>query len=689
MKKSVALFLTLAMIATLFCGIVPVSASTYTLNTGDYAPIDHSADLAFSSAEADTNGISATVVDNKITVGGTLEKEGTKNSQFTSVINLSNVQWKNTGKIEVTYDATLKSKSSDTMSAKVALIPQPQNKWICSANNILDTTSFSDAFVSEQVIQVKQIVTFLSDGSTQLDVYTKGQSESAYTLAKTVVQDDFKFEVEYMDFTRMLVYAQANGPGAYSFEISDIKVKEIYSGAKLTSFSGTHYNDETLEISYNLPEDYSSAKLTIGEKVVADMASSADVAGAYKVDVDLSTLSWYGNMNVVLDITKTDGSTQKLTSPIKVVKGPNKTSYGLETFEGTSYCYSFTATENLKVMDDPTARKSGKVFSLTGAGVANQQLALDFNNVDAYVGDCFDIEFDAYINSYLDTLGVLAKAGNTYICSWQWFLGSGATMDTYNTYSNKLQKWVKLKFTVDPIDNKVYLYCDGSLVGSQDFSATVPEDTKISSLSLALKTYGQTSVTHAIYIDNIAFKSYTKGDYAGVDTIGKDSGAVTVKFDKAVNYTDGSITLKCGGSNIASSVVYDETTQTATITPTGKLTDIKGTVEVAGSVAGYAMSIPVTFDVEAPFLYNAKLVNIDGTYRGTVDVYNDADDENLGDIYIALYNGTSLAKVSKAPIVAINGTTTANCTLTPDDDGTYTAKMFVWNANLVPVANAQ
>ena len=114
------------------------------------------------------------------------------------------------------------------------------------------------------------------------------------------------------------------------------------------------------------------------------------------------------------------------------------------------------------------------------------------------------------------------------------------------------------------------------------------------------------------------------------------------------------------------------------------MTTLNGTIVVAESVAGYAMTIPATLPVKLPFISNMALTVSDGVYTGTVDVYNDAE-EDLGDIYVAIYEGTNFVQVSSVPVVSVNGQDTYTCPLTPEKAGTYRAQMFFWDNDLSPV----
>lgn len=705
MKKSVALFLTLAMLATLFCGIVPVSAAIgdATLTAGGtYADAVYDDEIVFKNSSQDTAAdVTADDTAKSLTITRTLNSDTAVNYNPRGNIDLSGINWKKTGKIILTYEATL----ADNMGGEVRIGMVPRvntgsaNNAQISNNGSVSAQQQQCSFIKTDAngtkIYAKSVYTFSATGiKTEIyckknvsDEYTK---KSEFTYTATFTTDNYKF-VGLEPYGQNWYVKEEGADNTYTMVLSNIVLTESYDDARLQSFSGTHYADESLDINFRLPEGYASASLSIGGNKIADMEASDKPAGGYVATADVSSLSWYGNMNVVLSIAKADGTTETLTSPINVIKGPDKTSYGLEDFEDTDYFYTFTATDNFQVKDDPTARKSGKVLSLEGVNIANQSLALNFASSDDSANNCYDIEFDAYVNSSLDTLGVYAKAGTTYVCSWQYFLGNGSTMNTNGDYKDKVGKWIKLKFTVDTIDGKTYLYCDNSLIGSQDFSNAFPENGKMGTLSLALKTYGQTTVTHAVYVDNVEFKSYVKGDKPAIESISVGEGnAISVKFDKAVTVAENAITLKCGGSNIASSVAYDEATLTATITPSDTLTALNGTVEIADSVAGYAMSVPVDFAVDMPFITNAKLENKgNGQYQGTVDVYNDKAEEKLGAVYVAVYNGTALEGVAKAVINSIDGKTTITCPLTLSDassaSAAYTAKMFVWDNALKPI----
>lgn len=717
MKKSVALFLTLAMLATLFCGIVPVSAATaQVVSGGEYADTDHTANISFVDKTKDYATFTADNSGKTITVKiDTTNATNVNNNQYDEgTIDLSEISWKYTGKIEITYDTTLISKA-DEMELKAGFVGKVyNNKWPTSNtdgnknDDMISTVFFSKEAAANTTISSKMVYDFKSTGLV-IDIYTK-QADGSYILTKSL---EGTTEGTNASLSKLFPYVQAKtAKGAAEIKYSNVKIREIVNEAKLQTFSETLSPTDTLDISINLPDNYSAAKLTIGGTEFFSGTPSQYAPGAYKVTADLAELTWCGNMDIVFDITKADGTTETLTSPIKVIKGPDKTRTQTEDFEDEDMVFDIntSGTSPLTYTDtSSTTGRTGKVAGFSETEKANNPsevliYSYDSNSYpDATM--CIDMDFDMWFDNGSVGLGVWITGINkeisgetvteaTKIFKAGTYVGYGASVIATQNDSSYNGSWHKVRFTVDIGENKVYVYVDGDLKGSGNIeimkgtSANLKEIRKIG-LNVGLSNWKD---ERKLYIDNLQMSTYVKGDKPAIDGISVGEGnAISVKFDKAVTVGENAITLKCGGSNIASSVAYDEATLTATITPSESLTALNGTVEIADSVAGYAMSVPVEFSADMPFITNAKLEKQSGgEYVGTVDVYNDKAEE-LGAVYVAVYDGTALAGVAKAVINSIDGKTTITCPFTPSDassaSAAYTAKMFVWDNALKPILN--
>lgn len=740
MKKSVALFLTLAMLATLFCGIVPVSAATGDATVtagGTYADAVYDDEIVFkNSSDSNAADVIADNTARSLTITRTLNSGTAANYNPSGNIDLSGVNWKKTGKITLTYEATL----ADNMGGEVRIGMVPRvntssenNKHIANNGSVSEQQgqcSFVKTDANGTKIYAKSVYTFSATGiKTEIyckknvsDEYTK---KSEFTYNATFTTDNYKF-VDLEPYGANWYVSEEGADNIYTIVLSNIVLTESYDDAQLQSFSNTHYADESLDINFRLPEGYTSASLSIGGNKIADMKASDKPAGGYVATADVSSLDWYGNMKAVLDIDINDGTSKKLSSDIKIVNGPDKTSYGKEDFEDEDYAYSHTTAPVANCAFDDVIQNlndgvHGKVFGLKtkeayakdGANVIDAIGNIDVAELDfssPYMSDstCVDIEFDAYLQNLNSTLGLHIKdnGGNTTSNGdyhyWDYLIGyykeiNTALSDNGTSLSNNeiLDQWKHYKFTIDSKTDKVYIYIDGEKVVEKKVTDGDKEEeinlNGFKLVSLAARVTNANALQSEIYIDNVEIKTYESGDKPAIDSISVGEGnAISVKFDKAVTVAANAITLKCGGSNIASSVAYDEATITATITPSDTLTALNGTVEIADSVAGYAMSVPVDFAVDMPFITNAKLENKgDGRYEGTVDVYNDKAEEKLGAVYVAVYNGTALEGVAKAVINSVDGKTTITCPLTLSDassaSAAYTAKMFVWNNALKPI----
>lgn len=745
MKKSVALFLTLAMLATLFCGIVPVSAATGDATVtagGTYADAVWDDEIVFKTNTAN-DWVVVDSTEKTLTITKTAV-DGGNNFNPGGNIDLSGVNWKKTGKITLTYEATITDVSSEEV--RIGFVPRVTttvgtNKQVTNSNGTIDEQcnqcSFNNVPANTK-IYAKTVYSFTATGITGT-TYSKTDASSEYikkgtfTYSATIAADNFKFTA-LEPYGRTWYSNQEGADNTFSVMLSNIVLTESYDDAQLQSFSNTHYADESLDINFRLPEGYTSASLSIGGNKIADMKASDKPAGGYVATADVSSLDWYGNMKAVLDIDINDGTSKKLSSDIKIVNGPDKTSYGLEDFEDENHYY-----EKSDEIEYETIEGKGSVAGITKVnseaseeGWDGKTIASDYRSGNNYIlleldsnsyvsgNSCVEIDFDMYMEDASSLAGVYVKTNQDNTINevkydqtfWDWIYGYGCSngIETQkNEWSTYVGDWKHVKFVADLEDDLIYIYVDGNYVKSATFGTdndqkkdgdvTYNSDNyenprkleTIKHIGLCLKTTDYDKVSTSIYVDNVEFKSYVKGDKPAIDSISVGEGnAISVKFDKAVTVGENAITLKCGGSNIASSVAYDEATLTATITPSDTLTALNGTVEIADSVAGYAMSVPVDFAVDMPFITNAKLENKgDGRYEGTVDVYNDKAEEKLGAVYVAVYNGTALEGVAKAVINSVDGKTTITCPLTLSDassaSSTYTAKMFVWNNALKPI----
>lgn len=606
----------------------------------------------------------------------------TNNWPATRSIDLSGVKWENRGYLVLEYDVTLTSYNSTTEGKNfhvgAALAPK-SSSWII-ASTMDPYTGVSPFTSAEQVgntVSIKQIYRFNSD-SIEYEVWKKAADAQDYTMTSSGVSSQ---TVSSYVFTGVYPVVRSHTcTGTATIDFSNIKITEVYEEAKLQSFDDTFAPTDVVNIGINLPADYASAKLTIGGVEYADMTADSYAAGAYTVTADLSELTYCSNFPVVLDIVKADGTKEKLTSSISVIIGPDMTSYGVEDFEDETYLYSFTTADNIGITDIPAATgRTGKAYGVTTRNNNNgSQIKLDFPSPYIAEGTCVDINFDVYLTGMYSHLQLYMKDLDNS-AQWNTVMGWGASVPLNDAkYGYLLGKWIDVKLTVDTVNNCVDIYCEGEYIATKSITNHTMNGLK--SVWLSPKVTSQAD--HFIYIDNVEFSSYIPGNKPAVASVttNHDNGTIALAFDSAVAYTEGSITL----DGIASTVAYDEETFTATITPTGDMTTLNGTIVVAESVAGYAMTIPATLPVELPFISNMALTVSDGTYTGTVDVYNDGV-EDLGKIYVAIYNGSNLVKVVSAPVVTVNGAATFSAPLTPDAAGTYNAQMFFWDADLSPV----
>lgn len=741
MKKSVALFLTLAMLATLFCGIVPVSAATAeVVSGGEYADAVWKDELIFKTNTANDY---VTVDSDEKTLTVTKTVTVATNMNPGGNIDLSGINWKKTGKITLTYETTITDVSDSEV--RFGFVPritttEGTNKQVTNANGTIDEQagqcSFNNAAVNTK-IYAKSVYYFTTTGITgkiyyKTDASAEYTEKSNFTYTANITADNFKFTA-LEPYGRTWYSNSENADNTFSVTFSNITLTESYDGAKLQSFSGTYSPDDTLDISIRLPEDYASASLSIGGTEFFSGTSANYPAGAYKVSARLSDLTWCGNMNVVLDIKMNDGTSNQLTSDIRIVKGPNKLSYDLEDFEDDALVYKKSDEISYKTIEG-IGRVAGIEKSNSKAQDANwnkQDIDTDYKsgnnyillqfNGDSYVSgnSCVEIDFDMYMENASSMAGLYIKTnqdnqinGKKYDQTfWDWIYGYGCSngIETQkNEWAAYVGSWKHVKFVADLVDDLVYIYVDGNYVKSATFGndndqqkiddVTYKSDNygnsrkleTLKHIGLALKTTDYNKISTSIFVDNVEFKSYVKGDKPAIESISTENGVVTLKFDKAVGGADNAVTLKCGGSNIASSVSYNPETLTITITPAEKLTSPKGTVELTEAVAGYAMSVPVSFDLKLPIFSNPKVdKQNDGSYMATVVVYNDKAADNVGDIYLALYKGSTLAKVAKASVSTVDGTATVPCTITPDDNGEYTVKMFVWDSKLMPLVDVK
>lgn len=699
MKRLLSMFLAVIMVATTAVAVsMPAFAATSTITPGgNYATQVWDDELNFVTAPDSYTGTPYTVDNTEktmtVSVDSTSLSSATANfnTDGTTAIDLSGIRWNKSGKIIVTYDAELISKT-EGMVVKAGLIGKVEastgvNKWPYGGTGtaqqpMIDAGHFSESDEIGTVISVKNEYNFAEDGLT-IYPYTYDEESGEYVLAENapVIKDDATFAENHFYIYKLLPYIQTRTvKGEAVIEYSNIVITEIYEEAKLQPIADTYAPTDVVDIGINLPADYASARLTIGGVEYANMASTAYPAGAYNVSADLSRLTYCGDMDVVLDIIKEDGSTEKLTDEVSVVMGPEMTSYGVEDFEDETCYYSLSTSDNIGITDIPAATgRTGKAYGVTTKNNNNGALIkIDFPSPYIAEGTCVDIDFDVYLTGMYSHIQLYMKDLDNS-AQWNAVMGYGCAVPLNNSaYNYLLGKWIDVRLTIDTVNNCVDIYCEGEYIATK--SITNHQMNGLKTIYLSPKVTPQAD--HFIYIDNVEFSSYIPGNKPAVASVttNHDNGTIALEFDSAVAYTEGSITL----DGIASTVAYDEATFTATITPTDALTALNGTIVVAESVAGYAMTIPATLPVELPFISNMALTVEDGVYTGAVDVYNDGV-EDIGKIYVAIYNESTLAKVVSAPVVTVNGAATFSAPLTPDAAGTYTAQMFFWNADLSPV----
>lgn len=208
------------------------------------------------------------------------------------------------------------------------------------------------------------------------------------------------------------------------------------------------------------------------------------------------------------------------------------TSHGTEDFEDETYTYTFTESDNIGVTDIPASTgRTGKAYGITKMNSGNVGIRIPFVSPYIAEGTCVDVEFDVYLTGSFSNIQLyLHDLDNAK--SWNGLVGYGNVVPTQSAPYNALcGKWIRLKLTVDTIDNCIYIYHNDELIGTR--SNLIMNGIK--ELILAPKTSNQARQDF-MYVDNVSVSSYAKNsgyvvevkDGEGCFTISLPSGTYNV-----------------------------------------------------------------------------------------------------------------------------------------------------------------
>ena len=718
MKKFIAILTALTMLLALCT--VPAMADA--IPGGKYANPLVKEDIVFSGTDTNSssvlNGSAITITPNK-----EFTKYETKNVSYS--MNVQNLEWKNTGAVEVgfdlTYDGTVNSTDFFRLNLGLKLFDSSNSRqWFTSAP---DSVDFAASNVDVGTKNIKWVIEW-TDTQVIAKHYNKRPEETNWTYVRTVIKD-WQPSVQNRKLGDIYLYGQFNyfngktPVNSISATVENFYLKEIYPTTYLSVpedvFDAT---SQDADIEYTLNENYKKAVLTVGGVVAEELNCDTTPSGSYVTSFDLSELTYTGTTPVELTVTDKNGNVTKKTSSITTARPKDRKLVAYTDFDG-NMSETTAETYALNITSADVITSSGK----TGAGVAisnrpadadglnYKYVGLNPNNgqpagyqssayINALLDDtdeyCYDFEFDVMAVGAGGKIGINYKGyvdGNatfntdpdnpTSSKAWNWIVDKKKVAGIANKF--ELDGWHSMRFVVDQKANTVTTYYDEEKVATTEYITD-----GCYYIGVGYAVYGNNGNEAGVKIDNVKCYRYIPGTHPGVEAVSADAltKAVTVTLDTAFDAAavDSGVTLKVGDSAVAATVAPQADDKTLVITPdiADTLKGKTAIVAIDASVVGTAMEIPVTFPDD---YFNRKITENASTNAVTAsaDVVSYEAGTDAGIMYLAFYKNGNLVEVSKKDLATTTvGVENLSHTYTPAE-AYDNIRVFIWDAYKNPL----
>lgn len=236
------------------------------------------------------------------------------NTDATNAIDLSGIDWINSGTVTITFDVTLLSKA-EGMTVYAGLIGKVHdstgaNKWPFGGTGVgqqalIEAATFSSTTEAGGTVSAKVVYEFSSDGLV-INAYAKDENSDDYSLiiGSPVIKDNGTFSKEQYYIYKLVPYVQTrNVKGVATVKYSNICITESYRESVLEDISNNYLQTESKDVNYYIPDGYSTATLTLdGETIASFSAADADAAGSYKTTIDFSNFDIGNDIPLTLTV---------------------------------------------------------------------------------------------------------------------------------------------------------------------------------------------------------------------------------------------------------------------------------------------------------------------------------------------------------------------------------------------------
>lgn len=340
-KRFLAITLTVMLMCTALAGNVSafdteIVTGCITVAGDMYESVSYTDVINFNVAPESYNGTPYSVDNEAKTL--TLNMDSTNlasatannNTDGTTAIDLSGINWINSGTITIEYDATVLEKP-DGMTIYSGLIGKVYdstgaNKWPyggtgTNIQTLVEAATFPSDSPVGTTVSAKLVYNFSPDGLV-ISAYRKSADDDDYTLISdtAAIKDNCTFTQEQYYIYKLVPYTQIRTvKGVAKVKYSNICITESYSDPMLEDISNNYLQTESKDVNYYIPEGYSTATLTLGGETIASFsADDSDAAGSYKTTIEFSEFDIGNDIPLTLTVNFPEADSQTKTVNLNI-----------------------------------------------------------------------------------------------------------------------------------------------------------------------------------------------------------------------------------------------------------------------------------------------------------------------------------------------------------------------------------
>lgn len=491
--------------------------------------------------------------------------------------------------------------------------------------------------------------------------YTTAELKIADTVVKIYEPEQYAGGNVYSDSISLHGFEGENLPVVLSVTVNGVvqtassKIDKVIDGFVpefKTSLGGVYTNIDKLNVSFSLPNGYTSAYISVDGNIVNEYTSDEYPGGTYEYELDLSEVS--GKSIPVELMASIDGRDKKATAIIdEVVEALNPSVEAEEDFsKSTELTMSNGVIENGVLVDDTTG--ANHCIKKTAMGIVN--------------GYCADLEYDIMVKGNSVYAGAFVRGyeqnsqGSYYPIEGGWFyLQGGGKFSINENAVYKPNEWNNVKYRLFTNRNLIYVYLNGEYIGSASMTGCLG----FSEIGIGWNTYGS-----KVYVDNMKITKWASNYAVSTtdDMIDYATPKIELKFDSYMNNQtvnqDNIKVTSFNGRNIEYDSEYNSNKHTYLMTLKEELipgkeytVKISSNVKTAAGISGEDRNIvlktnPQPFRIIAPNIDLGSISSADTSINVPIQIAASGSDNN-GVVFAALFCDGKL--ISMKAVNVING----------------------------------